>query len=70
MFIDDYILEKILDFTNEKITEITSKYRPTSFECHHYDHCDMVELEAFLGLLYLAGVFKSNHEDIKFPLCY
>lgn len=24
----------------------------------------MIELKAFIGLLYLAGVFKSNHEDI------
>lgn len=65
LFIDSTMIDEILEWTNEKITELASNYGKKTLDCHHVDHVDKAELEAFFGLLYLAGVFKSNHEDVS-----
>lgn len=31
---------------------------------HEHLHLEMVEFKAFIGLLFLSGVFKPNHEDV------
>lgn len=49
----------------KKITDLAGNYGDKTLSCHHLDHIDKVEMEAFLGLLYLTGVFKSNHEDVS-----
>ena len=59
LFTED-ILEEILEHTNAKITDQSASYGDTA---SYVGHLDTVELKAFLGLLLLAGVFKSNHED-------
>lgn len=63
--IDENIIENIVQHTNDKITYMSSNYGPKALECQFTDHVDVVEMEALLGLLYLSGVFKSNHEDVE-----
>lgn len=58
-------METVLECTNEKITEMAANYGNKSLLSTTFDHLDKIELEAFLGLVYLAGVFKSNHEDVS-----
>lgn len=62
LFFTEEILNEILEHTNAKITETSFSYGPTA---SYVEHVDMIELKAFLGLLILAGVFKSNHEDTR-----
>lgn len=51
-----------MDHTNAKITDASFNYGPTAT---YVGHLDMIELKAFLGLLILTGIFKSNHEDVR-----
>lgn len=51
----------ILEYTSEKITEPSVNY---GGKCTFVDHLSEVELKAFLGLIYLSSVLKSNHEDV------
>ncbi|XP_050526600.1 uncharacterized protein LOC126897224, partial [Daktulosphaira vitifoliae] len=62
LFLDNEILQIVLDKTNDKITELSVKYGKTAT---FVNHLDMVEFKAFIGLLFLSGVFKSNHEDVR-----
>lgn len=55
------MLQNILESTNEKITELSANYGPT---CTYVNHLSHTELRAFLGLLLLSGIMKSNHEDV------
>ncbi|KAK9716820.1 Transposase IS4 [Popillia japonica] len=59
----DEILEIILDHTNAKITELSVKYQ--SEKVTYINHLTLNELNAFLGLNILAGVFKSGREDAE-----
>lgn len=60
-FINDSILEKILQHTNEYIEII----RPHYIRERDARFTDMVELKAFIGLLYLAGVFHANRMNLE-----
>lgn len=60
LFTED-ILNIILEHTNAKITELSSNYQGSHVS--FVDHLGLTELKAFLGLLYLAGIFKSGRED-------
>lgn len=53
------MMQIVLNNTNAKITEMSVSYGKT---VTFVGHLSYVELKAFLGLLYLAGTFKSNHE--------
>lgn len=57
-FFTDDMLEKIVRNTNVKIQEIRPNYqKPT---CVH--DMDLMELKAFIGLLFYTAIFKENHE--------
>lgn len=66
LLISDEMLQSIVEWTNQKISTMavsytmTKKLRP-SFICE----TNLSEIKAFLGLLYLQGIFKSNHEDLR-----
>ncbi|KAJ4430616.1 hypothetical protein ANN_19205 [Periplaneta americana] len=62
LLFDDKILNCIVTNTNAKITELSANYGKTTL---FTNHIDTVELNAFLGLLYLSGVFKSGNEVAK-----
>lgn len=63
--IDDDILQIVVEKTNERITDMAAKYNMHNISCQYTNHIDTIEMRAFIGLLYLAGVFKSNNEDLK-----
>lgn len=60
LFIED-ILTIILEHTNAKISEVSFNYQVDRVS--FVDHLGLAELKAFLGLIYLAGIFKSGRED-------
>lgn len=61
-FIDDEILFEILTWTNIEISKHREKYKIYSSDLRDVD---IIELRAFIGLLFYSAVFKSNHEDIS-----
>jgi len=61
-FIDDGILFEILTWTNIEISKHREKYQIYSSDLRNVD---IIELRAFIGLLFYSAVFKSNHEDIS-----
>lgn len=61
LLVTDGIIEIICLHTNKKITEFKEKY---STQQAYTNYVNLLEMKAFLGLLLLAGVFKSAHEDV------
>ncbi|KAJ8879770.1 hypothetical protein PR048_020378 [Dryococelus australis] len=59
---DNDFLELIVTWTNEKITELSSKYCGI---CSFANHTDHFEIRSLIDLLHLTGVIKSGHEDVK-----
>lgn len=59
---DNTMIEKITDCTNVKITELSISYGNTST---FTGHTDIIEIKAFISLLYLCGVFKSGMQDVE-----
>ncbi|KAF0695463.1 piggyBac transposable element-derived protein 4-like [Aphis craccivora] len=55
------MIEKVTDYTNVKITELSISYGNTST---FTGHTGIIEIKAFIGLLYLCGIFKSGMEDV------
>lgn len=62
LLITNEMISTIVDCTNEKITDMSSRYGETAT---FVNYTDLVEVKAFLGLLYLTSVFKSNNEDVE-----
>lgn len=57
------MLNEVVLHTNEKLEEIRVKYKtPEKVELRN---TDIVEMRAFIGLLFYSGLFKSNHEDLQ-----
>lgn len=63
-FFDEHILNVILLSSNARLARIRQKYKNNERNADVRD-IDMIELKAFLGLLILSSIFKSNHEDIR-----
>lgn len=73
LFIDENILKTTVLHTNAKIQEVQLKYK--SFKRAHSSRTiwrptfinltNITEVRAFIGLLYLAGLYKSNHENLS-----
>ncbi|KAG5882728.1 hypothetical protein JTB14_004025 [Gonioctena quinquepunctata] len=73
LIISDDILAEIVINTNKKIEVMKVDY--SSFKTKHNSRytfhprfiqpTNKVEVEAFIGLLYLQGIFKSGHEDLE-----
>lgn len=60
-FFTNDIMEIIVHYTNQYIEKIREKYgRERDAKC-----IDLIELKAFIGLLYLAGVYKSNRLSLE-----
>lgn len=72
LLINCEIIEKIVMHTNERIEQMRVKYAKfkrsnnsrQTFGPSFVNPVDKLEIEAFIGLLYMQGVFKSGHEDI------
>lgn len=61
---DDEMRQTIMIWTNFKIAELRAKYKQQ--DRSELKEMDMIELNAFLGLLYYSAVSKSNHESTSF----
>ncbi|XP_026331127.1 piggyBac transposable element-derived protein 4-like [Hyposmocoma kahamanoa] len=57
-FFTDDILNKIVQHTNQKIREIRPKYNKQT----NVQDIDLIELKAFIGLLFYTAIFKENRE--------
>ncbi|KAF9419998.1 hypothetical protein HW555_003592, partial [Spodoptera exigua] len=60
-YINNEMLSEMLLRTNEKLAEYRSKY--VKQDRPELKDIDIIELQAFIGLLMYTAVFKSNHED-------
>jgi hypothetical protein len=60
IFFPDDLLLDIVSFTNTKIRSVQGSF----LRQRDARETDLIELKALLGLLYLAGVQKSNHKNI------
>lgn len=63
LLITDDMLTIILRCTNEKIQKQREKLNDST-RAEHQD-LDIIELRAFIGLLFYSAVFVSNHENIN-----
>lgn len=61
LFFSDEILEKIVEYTNIKIQQLQVGYNRE----RNAKETNLLEIKAVIGLLYLAGVKKSSHVNLK-----
>ncbi|CAK1592576.1 unnamed protein product [Parnassius mnemosyne] len=61
---DDEMLHQILTWTNAKIYIYKTKFARSNRP--ELNDLDLVELKAFIGLLFYSAVLKSNHEDTSY----
>ncbi|KAB0803248.1 hypothetical protein PPYR_00218 [Photinus pyralis] len=61
LYFPDSVLEKIVECTNRYIAKI----RPRYSRARDAADTDVVEIKAVLGLLYLAGVQRSSHINLR-----
>ncbi|KAL0893983.1 hypothetical protein ABMA27_014057 [Loxostege sticticalis] len=62
LLVTDEMVEIIILHTNKKISEFRETHSSTGA---HTNYIQKTEMNAFLGLTILAGVFKSGHEDLE-----
>jgi hypothetical protein len=61
LLFDDTILNTIVECTNKYIDRIAGNFsRPRDAK-----HTDFAEIKAFIGILYLTGVYKANHLNLE-----
>lgn len=60
-FFTNDIMEPIVAYTNQYITSIAGKFDRE----RDAKPIDLIELKAFIGLLFLAGVYKSNRQSLE-----
>lgn len=60
LFFDERILTLLIENTNAYINSIKQKFT-RSRDC---EETDKIEIEAFIGLLYFAGVFRGSHQNL------
>ncbi|UYV83718.1 hypothetical protein LAZ67_23002315, partial [Cordylochernes scorpioides] len=64
LFFTAAIIKQISEFTNAKIEEFRQRISDLT-KSTYSNFTSEIEIRAFLGLLYLAGVYKSGHENIE-----
>jgi len=73
LLFSDGMIDQLLRHTNSKIEKMQQKYSKfkrrrnsrSEFSASFINKTDKNEIEAFIGLLYFLGIFKSGHEDIR-----
>lgn len=58
---DDDILDIIVTYTNQFVAKVKNKYARE----RDAQYTDLIEIKAFIGLLYLAGVYRSNRLNLE-----
>ncbi|UYV85069.1 PLS3 [Cordylochernes scorpioides] len=64
LFFTAAIIKQISEFTNAKIEEFRQRFSDLT-KSTYSNFTSEIEIRAFLGLLYLAGVYKSGHENVE-----
>ncbi|XP_045455088.1 piggyBac transposable element-derived protein 4-like [Melitaea cinxia] len=64
LFVTESMLSEILEHTNSKIRNVRKGINNTSNE-YAYSDTTLSELKAVIGLLFLAGLFKSGRQNLK-----
>ncbi|UYV66240.1 hypothetical protein LAZ67_4000948 [Cordylochernes scorpioides] len=64
LFFTAAIIKQISEFTNAKIEEFRQRISDLT-KSTYSNFTSEIEIRAFLGLLYLAGVYKSGHENVE-----
>ncbi|CAK9300572.1 unnamed protein product, partial [Gordionus sp. m RMFG-2023] len=62
LFITPKMIEEIIYHTNQKIKIVSQNYNQYESSTKEVD---ITEFKALLGILYLAGIFKSNHQNMS-----
>ncbi|CAH1990475.1 unnamed protein product [Acanthoscelides obtectus] len=73
LLLTDEIFGQIITHTNTKIRSVQSHYGKfkkksnsrSEFRPSFIGETDKTEIEAFVGLLYFLGLYKSGHEDLR-----
>ena len=68
LFVTDESLEKIVTHTNTRISEFRERFQETLQSSTKYTYCkttDLIEIKAFIGLLYLRGAINFNTTDVN-----
>lgn len=63
LFIDDGMISTIVQCTNSKLIQMKARYDPINQ--HKAGPTDYDEIQAFIGLLYVAGAQRSNNVHIN-----
>lgn len=61
---DKKMVDMIVINTNHKLLTVRSNFGPNT-ELSNYRHTDEIEINAYLGLLLLSSILKTNDEDIQ-----
>ncbi|XP_066260986.1 piggyBac transposable element-derived protein 4-like [Euwallacea similis] len=61
LFVDNVMLDDTVKYTNEKINHKSQNYS----DKHMIRETNTIELKAALGLLYLAGLFRSSRQNLE-----
>ncbi|UYV80043.1 hypothetical protein LAZ67_18001487 [Cordylochernes scorpioides] len=64
LFFTAAIIKQISEFTNAKIEEFRQRISDLT-KSTYSNFTSEIKIRAFLGLLYLAGVYKSGHENVE-----
>ncbi|UYV83370.1 hypothetical protein LAZ67_23000808 [Cordylochernes scorpioides] len=64
LFFTAAIIKQISEFTNAKFEEFRQRISDLT-KSTYSNFTSEIEIRAFLGLLYLAGVYKSGHENVE-----
>ncbi|XP_066583594.1 piggyBac transposable element-derived protein 4-like [Prorops nasuta] len=57
------IIEEIVDSTNKKIEEVSASLLVEERDQTYHHHTDPLEIRAYIGILYYAGLWKSSKVD-------
>lgn len=63
LFFDEVMLNDIVRYTNQRISLQSTKYNDSSK--YVVKTTTLLELKAVIGLLYLAGLFRSNRQNLE-----
>lgn len=64
LFITDSMLNTVLTYTNIQIKDKREKH-PKNKEQYHMKDATLEDLKAFIGLLYIAGLNRSNRQNLN-----
>lgn len=62
LLISSDILNSLVEYTNQKITMSSEN---STANVTYTNHVDIEEMRAFIGLMFLCGIFKSGRENVQ-----